>query len=87
MPAVRSGQLKSSTEKAYVLQSHGLMHPGQAIHMRKMKPDLVMFYERQVGEWGTIALVLIFFHWMLPFAGLMSRHIRRNPKLVLNTTQ
>ncbi|MDA8698199.1 hypothetical protein N9M41_06950 [Rhodopirellula sp.] len=40
------------------------------------------FYERQVGEWGTIALVLIFFHWMLPFAGLMSRHIRRNPKLV-----
>jgi len=40
------------------------------------------FYERQVGEWGTIAVVLIFFHWMLPFAGLMSRHIRRNPKLV-----
>ncbi len=40
------------------------------------------FYERQEGTWGKIALILIFFHWMLPFAGLMSRHIRRNPKLV-----
>ena len=40
------------------------------------------FYERQLGTWGVIALVLIFFHWMLPFAGTMSRHVRRNPKLV-----
>ena len=40
------------------------------------------FYERQLGTWGRIALVLIFFHWMLPFAGIMSRHVRRNPKLV-----
>lgn len=40
------------------------------------------FYHRQLGSWGTLSLVLIFFHWMLPFAGLMSRHIRRNPKLV-----
>jgi hypothetical protein len=40
------------------------------------------FYHRQLDSWGTLSLVLIFFHWMLPFAGLMSRHIRRNPKLV-----
>lgn len=40
------------------------------------------FYHRQHGSWGMLALVLIFFHWMLPFAGLMSRHVRRNPKLV-----
>ena len=40
------------------------------------------FYERQLGTWGRLALVLIFFHWMLPFAGIMSRHVRRNPKLV-----
>lgn len=40
------------------------------------------FYVRQIGSWGTVALVLIFFHWMLPFAGTMSRHVRRKPGLV-----
>ena len=45
------------------------------------------FYERGLGQdhltaWGAIGLILIFFHWILPFAGLMSRHVRRNPKLV-----
>ena len=40
------------------------------------------FYIRQVGTWGGVALVLIFFHWMLPFAGTMSRHVRRKPVLV-----
>ncbi len=40
------------------------------------------FYERQLGTWGRLALVLIFFHWMLPFAGIMIRHVRRSPKLV-----
>lgn len=40
------------------------------------------FFHRQEGVWGTIALGLIFFHWMLPFAGTMSRHVRRSPKLV-----
>lgn len=39
-------------------------------------------YHRQVGIWGPLGLVLIFLHWMLPFVGLMSRHVRRNPKLV-----
>jgi len=39
-------------------------------------------YARQVGVWGKVGLVLIFLHWMLPFLGLMSRHVRRNPKLV-----
>ena len=40
------------------------------------------FYVRQLGTWGGVALVLIFFHWMLPFAGTMSRHVRRKPGLV-----
>jgi hypothetical protein len=35
-----------------------------------------------IGFWGKIGFVLIFLHWMLPFLGLMSRHVRRNPKLV-----
>ena len=25
---------------------------------------------------------MVFLHWMLPFLGMMSRHVRRNPKLV-----
>jgi len=40
------------------------------------------FYHRQVGAWGVLSLVLIFFHWMLPFLGTMSRHVRRNPTAV-----
>jgi hypothetical protein len=44
--------------------------------------ETVWFYHRQLGSWGTLSLILIFFHWMLPFLGLMSRHVRRNPKLV-----
>ncbi len=39
-------------------------------------------YARMVGTWGKLGLVLIFLHWMLPFLGMMSRHVRRNPALV-----
>jgi len=39
-------------------------------------------YHRQVGVWGSIGLILIFLHWMLPFLGMMSRHVRRNPTAV-----
>ncbi len=35
-----------------------------------------------IGFWGKIGFALIFLHWMLPFLGMMSRHVRRNPKLV-----
>jgi len=40
------------------------------------------FYDRQDGTFGYLALVLIFFHWMLPMAGTMSIHVRRRPTLV-----
>ncbi|MGV3485269.1 MAG: hypothetical protein ACO1RT_12690 [Planctomycetaceae bacterium] len=39
-------------------------------------------YDRQLGVWGVLGVVLVVLHWMVPFLGLMSRHIRRNPKLV-----
>jgi hypothetical protein len=35
-----------------------------------------------LGAWGIVGLVLIFLHWMLPFLGTMSRHVRRKPVLV-----
>ncbi len=40
------------------------------------------FYTRQRGPWATVSIMLVFFHWMLPFLGLMSRHVRRRPALV-----
>ncbi len=39
-------------------------------------------YARMTGAFGKLGLVLIFLHWMLPFLGMMSRHVRRNPTLV-----
>ena len=40
------------------------------------------FYHRQIGAWGVLSLVIIFFHFIIPFAGTMSRHIRRRPPLM-----
>jgi hypothetical protein len=40
-------------------------------------------YRRQLGSFGVIGLILIFFHWMLPFLGTMSRYVRRRPPLVV----
>ncbi|MEM1069949.1 MAG: hypothetical protein AAGG48_20400 [Planctomycetota bacterium] len=40
------------------------------------------FYERQLGVWGAVSIVLILLHWALPFLGTMSLHIRRRPPLI-----
>ncbi len=49
-----------------------------------MPEETEWFWDRHTpgSIWVYVSLVLIFFHWMLPFAGTMSRHVRRNPKLV-----
>jgi hypothetical protein len=39
-------------------------------------------FQRQIGGWGVLGLVLIFFHWILPFFGTMSSHVRRNATLM-----
>ncbi|TWU38462.1 hypothetical protein [Novipirellula artificiosorum] len=44
--------------------------------------ETIWFYHRQLGIWGVLSLVLVFFHWILPFIGTMSRHVRRRPTLV-----
>ena len=39
---------------------------------------------RRLGTWATLsACCSMFFHWLLPFLGTMSRHVRRRPPLVL----
>ena len=40
------------------------------------------FYFRQEEIWVWVSLSLVFFHWMLPFAGTMSVHVRRRPGLM-----
>ena len=37
------------------------------------------FYSRQEGGFGYLSIGLIFFHWLIPFFGTMSRHVRRRP--------
>ena len=37
------------------------------------------FYHRQIGQWGILSVVIILFHWLVPFLGTMSRHVRRRP--------
>ena len=38
--------------------------------------------KRQTSGWGAIGLVLIFGHWLIPFAGLMSRFTKRKRSLL-----
>jgi hypothetical protein len=44
--------------------------------------ETTWFYTRIGGSWETISYGLIFFHWLFPFLGLLSRHVRRRPTLV-----
>lgn len=40
------------------------------------------FYSRQDGGFGIMSICLIFLHWLLPFFGTMSRHMRRRPAVM-----
>lgn len=41
-------------------------------------PEETQFYiPRQLGPWTAISITLIIFHLIIPFAGLMSRHVKR----------
>jgi hypothetical protein len=48
-------------------------------------PDEVPWYVRRLGGgWGTIAALLLVFHFCLPFLLLLQRGIKRRPRLLLN---
>lgn len=40
------------------------------------------FYTRQLGPYAWLSVALIGLHWFLPFAGTMSRYVRRRPGLM-----
>lgn len=44
--------------------------------------EIVWFVRRIHGAWGAIALSLVVLHFALPFALLLSRDIKRNPRLL-----
>ncbi|EMI27131.1 MULTISPECIES: hypothetical protein [Rhodopirellula] len=40
------------------------------------------FYTRSTDGWFNVSVLLMVLHWGLPFAGTMSRHVRRRPWLI-----
>jgi hypothetical protein len=40
------------------------------------------FKYRQEAGWEYVSIGLVLFHWLLPFLGTMSRHVRRRPGLM-----
>ena len=42
--------------------------------------ETLWFKERFVNSWGTLSWVLVFGHFVVPFFGLLSRHVKRNKK-------
>jgi hypothetical protein len=44
--------------------------------------EATFFRPRMFTEWKWISLALIFLHFCIPFVGMMSRHVKRNPPLL-----
>lgn len=47
-----------------------------------MPEETQWFDTRLAGNWESLSYVLVFFHWLFPFLGLLSRHVRRRPGLL-----
>jgi hypothetical protein len=46
-------------------------------------PEESIFYRpRMFTEWKYVSVALIVFHFIIPFVGMMSRHVKRNPPLL-----
>ncbi len=46
-------------------------------------PEETQFYSpRQIGVWGSITLMLLIVHLLIPFPGLLSRHVKRKNSVI-----
>ena len=46
-------------------------------------PEETVYYQtRETNGWGWIGIALILAHWLIPYLGTMSRHVRRRPGLM-----
>jgi hypothetical protein len=47
------------------------------------QPEEITFYRtRLYGEWGFVAVIVLVFHFFVPFFLLLSRDLKRNPRLL-----
>jgi hypothetical protein len=47
------------------------------------QPEEITFYHsRLYSEWGVVAVIVLIFHFFVPFFLLLSRGLKRNPKLL-----
>jgi hypothetical protein len=47
------------------------------------QPEEITFYRsRLYGEWGVVAVIVLVFHFFVPFFLLLSRDLKRNPRLL-----
>jgi len=47
------------------------------------QPEEISFYRtRLYGGWGVIAVIVLVFHFLVPFLLLLSQDLKRNPKLI-----
>jgi hypothetical protein len=47
------------------------------------QPEEITFYRsRLYGGWGVVAVIILIFHFFVPFFLLLSRDLKRNPKLL-----
>ena len=44
--------------------------------------ETAWFKQRFAGGWGDVSWTLVFGHFVIPFFGLLSRHVKRNKKLL-----
>jgi hypothetical protein len=47
-------------------------------------PEEIVWYKHRItGGWGAVALIIVLFHFVLPFLLLLSRDLKRNPRLLV----
>jgi hypothetical protein len=47
-------------------------------------PEEIVWYKHRItGGWGAVALIIVLFHFALPFLLLLSRDLKRNPRLLV----
>jgi hypothetical protein len=44
--------------------------------------EITFYYSRLHSQWGVVAVIVVIFHFFVPFFLLLSRDLKRNPKLL-----
>jgi hypothetical protein len=44
--------------------------------------EITFYYARLHSQWGVVAVIVLIFHFFVPFFLLLSRDLKRNPKLL-----